>query len=205
MSRPRPGAASVRAGHDEARESLDLAARLDLVERVVDAGDLTVHRLLLRDRPAAHDLVRSVLVPLEGARGGAEPLVATLETWFATGCVATEAAARMHLSVRAVTYRLARVADLTGHDPADPADRFTLQTAVAVARLLGWPAVRSAPDGSPSSRGLPPPGEAPPRERGGHHVHEAREKEPIARCRSSATRRRRSRPVADAAGDACRQ
>ena len=141
VSRPRPGAASVRAGHDEARESLDLAARLDLVERVVDAGDLTVHRVLLRDRPAAHDLVRSVLVPLEAARGGAEPLVATLETWFAAGCVATEAAARLHLSVRAVTYRLARVADLTGHDPADPADRFTLQTAVAVARLLGWPAV----------------------------------------------------------------
>ena len=57
----------------------------------------------------------------------------------AAGNIATEAAARLHLSVRAVTYRLARVAALTGHDPADPADRFTLQTAVAVARLLGWP------------------------------------------------------------------
>ena len=139
VSRPRSGAASVRAGHDEAVEALDLAARLALVEQVVDAGDLTVPRLLLRDRHAARDLVRSVLTPLEGARGGAEPLVATLETWFATGCVTTDAAARLHLSVRAVTYRLARVADLTGHDPADPVDRFTLQTAVAVARLLGWP------------------------------------------------------------------
>lgn len=141
VSRPRAGAATVRAGHDEAAEALDLAARLDLVEQVVDAGDLTVHRLLLRDRPAAHDLVRSVLLPLERARGGAAPLVATLDAWFATGCVATETAARLHLSVRAVTYRLARVADLTGHDPADPADRFTLQTAAAVARLLGWPGV----------------------------------------------------------------
>ena len=141
VSRPRAGAATVRAGHDEAAEALDLAARLDLVEQVVDAGDLTVHRLLLRDRPAAHDLVRAVLLPLERARGGAAPLVATLDAWFATGCVATETAARLHLSVRAVTYRLARVADLTGHDPADPADRFTLQTAAAVARLLGWPGV----------------------------------------------------------------
>lgn len=139
VSRPRPGAATVRAGHDEAAEALDLAARLDLVEQVVDAGDLTVHRLLLRDRPAAHDLVRSVLAPLARARGGAVPLLATLEAWFATGCVATATATRLHLSVRAVTYRLARVADLTGHDPTDPADRFTLQTAVAVARLLGWP------------------------------------------------------------------
>lgn len=141
VSRPRQGAASVRAGHDEAVEALDLAERLALVERVVDAGDLTVHRLLLRDRPAAHDLVRSALAPLQAARGGARPLLDTLETWFATGCVATETAARMHLSVRAVTYRLARVAELTGHDPADPAARFTLQTAVAVARLLGWPEV----------------------------------------------------------------
>ena len=139
VSRPRPGAASVRAGHDEAVEALDLASRLGLVEQVVDARDLTVHRLLLRDRPAAHDLVRSAIAPLEQARGGAEPLVATLEAWFGAGCVSTEAAARLHLSVRAVTYRLARVATLTGLDPADPADRFTLQTAVAVARLLGWP------------------------------------------------------------------
>ncbi len=139
VSRPRAGAASVRAGHDEAAEALDLAARLGLLQQVVDARDLTVHRLLLRDRPAAHDLVRSALLPLELARGGAAPLVATLESWFAAGCVATETATRLHLSVRAVTYRLARVADLTGLDPSDPADRFTLQTAVAVARLLGWP------------------------------------------------------------------
>jgi hypothetical protein len=141
VSRPRPGAASVRAGHEEATEALELAVRLDLLEQVVDAGDLTVHRLLLRDRAAAHELVRAVLTPLAGARGGAEPLLATLEAWFATGCVATATAGRLHLSVRAVTYRLARVAQLTGHDPADPADRFTLQTATAVARLLGWPEV----------------------------------------------------------------
>ncbi len=139
VSRPRASAASVRAGHEEATEALYLAVRLGLLEQVVDARDLTVHRLLLRDRPAAHDLVRSALAPLEGARGGAAPLVATLETWFGTGCVATETAARLHLSVRAVTYRLARVADLTGLDPADPGERFTLQTAVATARLLGWP------------------------------------------------------------------
>jgi DNA-binding PucR family transcriptional regulator len=53
--------------------------------------------------------------------------------------VATATSARLHLSVRAVTYRLDRVKSLTGLDPVDPAHRFTLQVAVLGARLLGWP------------------------------------------------------------------
>jgi DNA-binding PucR family transcriptional regulator len=72
-------------------------------------------------------------------RGGAEPLLDTLDAYFATGCVATETARRLHLSVRAVTYRLDRIRVLTGHDPVDPAHRFTLHAAVLGARLLGWP------------------------------------------------------------------
>lgn len=46
----------------------------------------------------------------------------------------------MHLSVRAVSYRLDRVRQLTGHHPDDPGQRFTLHAAVLGARLLGWPA-----------------------------------------------------------------
>ena len=49
------------------------------------------------------------------------------------------AARTLHLSVRALTYRLAKIAALTGRDPVDPANRLELQTAVAGARLLGWP------------------------------------------------------------------
>ena len=62
-----------------------------------------------------------------------------MATTRGTGGVATEAAARLHLSVRAVTYRLARVKDLTGYNPVDPSDRFTVHAAVLGARLLGWP------------------------------------------------------------------
>jgi DNA-binding PucR family transcriptional regulator len=42
--------------------------------------------------------------------------------------------------VRAVTYRLARVKELTGRDPADPAQELALHVAVVGARLLDWPA-----------------------------------------------------------------
>jgi DNA-binding PucR family transcriptional regulator len=38
-----------------------------------------------------------------------------------------------------VTYRLARVAALTGYHPSRPDQRFALHAAVLGARLLGWP------------------------------------------------------------------
>jgi len=85
------------------------------------------------------DLVQSVLGRLVEARGGAEPLLATLDAYFATGGITTETARRIHLSVRAVTYRLERIKTLTGYDPTDPTQRFTVHTALLGARLLGWP------------------------------------------------------------------
>jgi DNA-binding PucR family transcriptional regulator len=66
-------------------------------------------------------------------------MLTTLDAYFATGCVLTETARRLHLSVRAVSYRLDRIATLTGYDPTDPAQRFTVHAAVLGARLLGWP------------------------------------------------------------------
>ena len=52
---------------------------------VVGAKDLLVYRVLLRDQPAIADLVRAVLTPLGQARGGAKPLLDTLEAYFASG------------------------------------------------------------------------------------------------------------------------
>ena len=54
--------------------------------------------------------------------------------------MATDAARRLHVSVRTVTYRLARVAQLTGYSVSRPDERFALHTAVLGARLLDWPA-----------------------------------------------------------------
>ena len=68
--------------------------------------------------------------------------MATLAAYFDCGRVATAAARELHLSVRTVTYRLARVKELTGRDPAQPADALALQVAVIGARVLDWPATR---------------------------------------------------------------
>lgn len=140
FGRSYPGPGGVRRSFDEAGDALDVAERLALPDSVVDAADLLVYQVLIRNRPAISDLVGAVLRPLMSARGGPAPLLATLEAYFGCGGVATEAARRLHLSVRAVTYRLARIAELTGHDPADPGQRLALWVAVVGARLLDWPA-----------------------------------------------------------------
>ncbi|MFJ8821277.1 PucR family transcriptional regulator [Streptomyces sp. NPDC102467] len=142
IGRPQPGAGGVVHSYEEALGALDLAARLDLNAPVLRAADLLVYPVLTRDRDAIVDLVHHTLTPLQGARGGARPLLDTLTAYFDAGCVAAEAARRLSLSVRALTYRLARIHQLTGADPADPGHRYTLQTAVIGARLLDWPGER---------------------------------------------------------------
>jgi DNA-binding PucR family transcriptional regulator len=116
-----------------------MATRLHLPMPVIHSEHLLIYRVLLRDQPAIVDLVQSVLGSLTRARGGAQPLLATLDAYFASGAVTTEAARRLHLSVRAVTYRLNRVKTLTGYNPTDPTQRFTIHAAVLGAQLLGWP------------------------------------------------------------------
>jgi sugar diacid utilization regulator len=137
--RPYPGSYGIARSYEEAREGLAMAVRLHLDTPLIHAEQLLVYRVLLRDQPAIVDLVHSVLGQLVHSRGGAEPLLATLDAYFATGGVTTETARRLHLSIRAVTYRLDRIKTLTGYDPTDPAQRFTINTAVLGAKLLGWP------------------------------------------------------------------
>ena len=137
--RAHPGTYGVARSYEEAREALELAEILQLETPVVYAHDLLVYRVLVRDQAAMSDLVQSVLVPLTASRGGAEPLLETLQIYFETGGVATETARRLHVSVRTVTYRLAKVAELTGRDASKPDDRLALEVAVLGARLLRWP------------------------------------------------------------------
>ncbi|MFB8774810.1 PucR family transcriptional regulator [Streptomyces broussonetiae] len=140
VSRPRPGANGVVHSFREARETLELADRLGVPRPVVHASDLLVFQVLGRDRAAITDLVATVLGGLEQARGGPGLLLETLGAYFDSGCAHTVTARRLGLSVRAVSYRIARVRTLTGYDPALPDQRYALQTATLGARLLNWPA-----------------------------------------------------------------
>jgi hypothetical protein len=97
---------------------------------------------------------------LQRARGGAEPLLATLQAYFAARGVSAVAARRLHVGVRTVTYRLQRVKQLTGQAVTDPDQRFTLEAAVLGARLLDWPheplpATTDPPGGRPAATPTP--------------------------------------------------
>jgi sugar diacid utilization regulator len=139
LSRARVGADGVHASHVEAVETLQAAVVLGLRDPVVTARELLVYLVLMRDRTGLADVVRTVLAGLDQARGGAAPLVRTLAVYFDSGANTAQAARTLHLSVRAVTYRLQRVRVLTGYDPGDPADQLSLRVAVVGAQLLGWP------------------------------------------------------------------
>ena len=145
VGRSHPGPRGVLHSYREALDAIEVAERLTLPDRVVHARDMLVYRVLLRDEAAISDLVATVLGPLREARGGPEGLVATVEQYFAGGRNAASAGRRLHLSVRAVTYRLQRVKELTGYDPVDPADQLPLLVAVTGARLLDWPATSLGP------------------------------------------------------------
>ncbi|GLZ42252.1 helix-turn-helix domain-containing protein [Actinokineospora sp. NBRC 105648] len=139
VGRTHAGPGGAVRSYEEARRTLELADSLCLTAQVLFAADLLVFQVLLRDRVAITDLVTTVLGPLEQARDGAQPLLDTLAGYFASGGVHAAAARWLHLSVRAVTYRLDRIKRLTGHDVAEPTQRFALEAAVLGARLLDWP------------------------------------------------------------------
>ncbi|WP_435297202.1 PucR family transcriptional regulator [Streptomyces sp. YPW6] len=139
IGRPHPGAGGVVHSYNEALQALHLADRLGLEDPVLHAGDLLVYPVLTRDRQAMADLVRTTLGPLLKTRNGPQPHLETLTAYFESGCVTTQAARHLAISVRALTYRLKRIHELTGSDPTDPRHRYALQTAVIGARILNWP------------------------------------------------------------------
>ncbi|QMU77809.1 PucR family transcriptional regulator [Streptacidiphilus sp. PB12-B1b] len=139
VGRPHSGPGGVVHSYEEARAALEQANRLRLPGRLLHSADLLVLPVLLRDRDALEELVHGVLGPLREARGGAQPLLETLAAYADSRYVSAEAARRLGLSVRALSYRLERIIRLTGLDPDDALQRYTLETAAFGARLLGWP------------------------------------------------------------------
>lgn len=95
--------------------------------------------MITADHGLLADLVHRALGLLVVARGGAQPLVDTIEAFIATAGNTSACARALHLSVWAVAYRITRIHELTGPLAGRSDHRFILELAVR-ARWLWAPA-----------------------------------------------------------------
>ena len=138
------GSGGLVRSYGEARQSIELADRLNRVNPVARFEELLPYRVLTADTGVVSELVATVLGPLQGARGGGHSLIETLVAHIAASGNLSATARALHLSPRAVGYRLGRITQLTGHSPNDPEGRFVLEMAIRCRSLIATPGLPSA-------------------------------------------------------------
>ncbi len=130
------GSGGLVRSYGEARRSLELANRLNRVDSVARFEELLPYRLLTADAGLVDQLVATVLGPLQRARGGGQHLIETLEAHIGASGNLSATARALHLSARAVGYRLERITQLTGHSPHEAEGRFVLELAIRARPLI---------------------------------------------------------------------
>jgi DNA-binding PucR family transcriptional regulator len=101
--------------------------------RPVQADELLPERSLSGDGHARRQLATDVYGPLTMGDG---VLRDTVSAYLDSGGSIEATARVMFIHANTVRYRLKRVADLTGYNPLDPRDAFTLRVALTLGRLL---------------------------------------------------------------------
>ncbi len=130
-----PRAADLTVAHTSARDALAglrAAPARPGAPRPVAADDLLPERALAGDRVAHRKLVADYVDPLAAAGG---ELLTTLSTFLDGGGALESCARALFVHANTVRYRLRRVSELTGLQPADPPDALVLRIAVLAARL----------------------------------------------------------------------
>jgi len=101
--------------------------------RPVQADDLLPERSLSGDGHARRQLANEVYGPLTVGDG---VLLDTVSAYLDSGGSIEATARAMFIHANTVRYRLKRVADITGYNPLNPRDSFTLRVALTLGRLL---------------------------------------------------------------------
>ncbi|MEV0031215.1 helix-turn-helix domain-containing protein [Nocardia sp. NPDC050793] len=127
----------LAAAASEAAELNDLAGALDLPTGTYVLDDLMLEYQLTRPG-RSRDRLAQRIVPLEPYPHLLEALVAHIRH----GSDRKAAAAEVHLHPNSFSYRLRRIATLTGFDPSDPGESRLLSAALMVYRL--YPPAASA-------------------------------------------------------------
>lgn len=137
-----PVATSLSAAHYSAAEAIagmNAVSGWSGAPRPVAARELLPERALLGDATAVAALESEVMRPLADA---GPALTETLDAYLDSGGAIEACARQLFVHPNTVRYRLKRIADFTGRDPALPRDAYVLRVATTVGRL-GRPAVPS--------------------------------------------------------------
>ncbi len=102
--------------------------------RPVDADDLLPERSLTGDEQAIEHLRSEIHRPLVAA---GPVVLATLQTYLDRGSSLEGTARALFVHANTVRYRLRRAHEVTGLNPGDPRDAYTLRVALTVGRIGG--------------------------------------------------------------------
>lgn len=130
-----PTAPTLSAAYRSATEAIagmNAVAGWSGAPRPVPARELLPERALLGDQTAIAALESEVMRPLADA---GPTLTETLDAFLESGGAIEACARRLFVHPNTVRYRLRRIAEITGRDPAVPRDAYVLRVAVSVSRL----------------------------------------------------------------------
>lgn len=125
--------AAAHASASEAFSALRAAPGWRSAPRPVMASDLLPERALIEDSAAVRALNEQIVVPL--AKAG-NALTDTLDVYLDTGGAVEACARALYVHPNTVRYRLKKIAEITGRDPANPRDAHVLRVAESVGRLI---------------------------------------------------------------------
>ncbi|MCB0927337.1 MAG: PucR family transcriptional regulator [Mycolicibacterium insubricum] len=130
-----PTAPTLTAASHSAREAIsgmNAVAGWSGAPRPVAARELLPERALIGDPTAIATLQLDVMRPLAEA---GPALTETLDAYLDSGGAIEACARRLFVHPNTVRYRLRRIADFTGRDPAVPRDGYVLRIASTLGRL----------------------------------------------------------------------
>jgi DNA-binding PucR family transcriptional regulator len=132
-----PVADDLAGAHASARDALAglrAAPGWPAAPRPVPTADLLPERALAGDTHAHAQLVHTVVEPLAEAGG---ELTRTLAHYLEGGGALEACARALFVHPNTVRYRLRRVSEVTGLNPADPRDALALRLALIIGRIDG--------------------------------------------------------------------
>lgn len=126
-------------GFKEASYFLQSVSRGAFDGQIISLEQIGPQRLFVH--PANQEYLKSYIKKLFGSllqydQKKKTNLIDTLIEYFATGCCRQETAARMHVHLHTLDYRLRRIQEIARINLSDPQERFNIQMAVEAYKIL---------------------------------------------------------------------